>query len=160
MEEERRRVFSCTLLPFSKLTTNGSVTLAGDGGGGRRQGRRWGPFRPGAGRLCSFGGGPWWNHCLAEFLSCPARLLCPWGFSGKSIEGAAFSLLQGIFPVCVLHRKRILYPLSGRGTWTPNKGFGLCFSCLGCSAGDDHEGAGSAHSALWRPGSFWASPCL
>ena len=32
-------------------------------------------------------GEPWWNHRLAELLSRPARLLCPWGFSGKRIKG-------------------------------------------------------------------------
>ena len=29
MGEEMRRVLSCTLLPFSRLTNNGSVTLGG-----------------------------------------------------------------------------------------------------------------------------------
>ena len=52
----------------------------------------------------------------------PARLLYPWDFPGKNTEEGWHFLLQGIFPthvlnlhlLCLLHCRRILYPLSYR----------------------------------------------
>ena len=53
----------------------------------------------------------------------PVRLLCPWNSSGKSTAVDCHPLLQGIFPsqgsnlhlLCLLHCRRILYPLSHLG---------------------------------------------
>ena len=47
----------------------------------------------------------------------PARLLCPWNFSGKNTEVGSLSLLQGIFPTQgwnsgLLNYRWILYHLS------------------------------------------------
>ena len=44
----------------------------------------------------------------------PARLLCPWDFSGKSTGVGCYFLLQGIFPTqglnpCLLHCRQIFF---------------------------------------------------
>ena len=51
-----------------------------------------------------------------------SRFLCPWDFPGKNTGVGCHFLLQGIFPtqgsnlylLCLLHCRRILYPLSHR----------------------------------------------
>ena len=50
----------------------------------------------------------------------PARLLCPWHFSGKNTGVGCCFLLQGIFPTqgsnsSLLHCRQILYHLSHQG---------------------------------------------
>ena len=55
-----------------------------------------------------------WPHGLY-----PARLLCPWNFSGKNTGMGSLSLIQGIFPTQgsnpgLLHCRWILYQLSHR----------------------------------------------
>ena len=50
----------------------------------------------------------------------PTRLLCPWGFPGKSAAVGSHSLLQGIFPtqgwnLGLLHCRQTLYHLSHQG---------------------------------------------
>ena len=58
----------------------------------------------------------------------PTRLLCPWDFPSKNIEGGCHFLRQGLFPIqgsnrCLLyllHWGQVLYPLSIReaqGAW-------------------------------------------
>ena len=57
----------------------------------------------------------------------PARILCPWGFPGKTIGVGCHFLFQGIFPVqessqspqCLPHCKRILALLSQGGRPNP-----------------------------------------
>ena len=51
----------------------------------------------------------------------PARLFCPWDFSGKNTGTCCHALLQGIFPTQgsnprLLHCRRILYSLSYPGS--------------------------------------------
>ena len=54
----------------------------------------------------------------------PARLPCPWDFPGKNTGVGCHFLLQGIFLtqgwnphlLCLLHCRRILYPLSHQGS--------------------------------------------
>ena len=51
----------------------------------------------------------------------PARLLCPWDFSGKNTGVGCHFLLQGIFPtqgsnLGFLHCRHILYHLSHQGS--------------------------------------------
>ena len=60
---------------------------------------------------------------LCEPMDCspPARPLCPWNSPGKNTGGHCHFLLQGIFlthgsNLCLLHCRRILYPLSHRGS--------------------------------------------
>ena len=61
---------------------------------------------------CSVASNSWWPHGLY-----PARLLCPWDFSGKNTEVGCHFLLQGIFPtrgsnLGFQHCRWILYQLS------------------------------------------------
>ena len=63
------------------------------------------------------------------------RLLCLWDSPGKNTGVDCHALLQGIFPnqglnlhlLCLLHCRRILYPLSHLGTL-------LNFFCMTCEA--------------------------
>ena len=60
------------------------------------------------------------SDSLWPFGLYPARLLCPWGFSGNNTGVGCHFLLQGIFPtqglntslLWLLHCRQILYPLS------------------------------------------------
>ena len=56
----------------------------------------------------------------------PARLLCPWNFSGENTGVGSHSLLQGNFPArgsnpCLLHCRQILYHWATREANSPNK---------------------------------------
>ena len=58
---------------------------------------------------------------LCNFMTEPARLLCPWDFPGKNTGVVCHSLLQGIFPTQGLnpglpHCRQILYQLSHQGS--------------------------------------------
>ena len=57
--------------------------------------------------------------CDAHGLE-PARLLCPWDFSGKNTGVGSHFLLQGIFLIqglnpCLLHCRQILIPAEPPG---------------------------------------------